>query len=172
FHQPAERAFNNPSMRQDHKALNIVRALDDLQDPSGKGGHPRHQLAGVAAIRPDQAQPRRDPAELLEDPLGAVPVLDPGAMDHDRQDQAQRIHREVTLAPFDFLAVVVAVGPPFCGVFTDWLSMIAADGVGWRPSFWRTFPRKASWTASITPASRHRQKCSQTSAWGGKSWGR
>ena len=51
-------------------------------------------------------------------------------MDDDNQEQTQCIHCDVTLAPLDEFAGVEAVVPPFCGVFTDWLSMIAAEGVG------------------------------------------
>jgi hypothetical protein len=162
--QPAERTFNNPTMRQDYKPLNIVRPFEDLQHPAGESGAPRHQLPGIAAVRPDQPQARKRPAQLLQHQLGTVPVLDPGAVDDHRQDHSQRVYHDVALAPFDILAFVVAVDPPFWGVFTDWLSMIAADGVGSRPSCSRTFTRKASCTASITPASRQRRKWSQTSA--------
>jgi len=106
-----------------------------------------------------------------------VVVLDAGAMHHHGQDQAQGVHGDVTLAALDLLALdvlalVIAVGPPFCGVLTDWLptgyrlatdwlSMIAAEGVGSRPSWTRTFWRRASWTRSIRPPSRQRWKWSQ-----------
>jgi len=60
---------------------------------------------------------------------------------NDNQEQTQRVHREVTLASLDPLtgivpAVLLVLGedPPFCAVFTVWLSMIAAEGVGSRPS--------------------------------------
>ena len=100
-------------------------------------------------------------------------------MHHHGQDQAQGVHGDVTLAALDLLAgivdllaLVIAVGPPFCGVLTDWLptgyrlatdwlSMIAAEGVGSRPSWTRTFWRRASWTRSIRPPSRQRWKWSQ-----------
>jgi hypothetical protein len=172
FRQPAKRTLNDPAMRQQDKALSVVRAFDDLQDPSSEGGDPRHQLAGVVAVGPDQPQPGKSAPQLLKHPLGAVAVLDPRTMDHHDEDQPERIHREMTLAAFDLLAGVVAVRPPFWGVFTVWLSMIAAEGVGSRPSCWRTWVRRASCTASRTPPSRHLRKCSHTSPWGGKSCGR
>src|SRR5579875_3968438 len=98
-------------------------------------------------------------------------------MNDHRQQQTEGVYGEVALASLDVLARdvlagVKAVGPPFCGVFTDWLSRIAAEGVGSRPSLTRTCSRRASWTLSIKPPSRQRRKWSHTSAWGGKSWGR
>src|SRR5947209_1404574 len=170
--QPAEGAFNDPTMRLHHESLGIVRTLDDLQNPASKGGHPGDELPCVSAVGPDEPQPRERTPQFREHPFGAVSVLDPSTVDHYRQDQPERIDDQVALAPFNVLAFVVAVGPPFCAVFTDWLSRIAADGVGSRPACSRTRTRKASCTTSTTPAPRHRQKCSQTSAWGGKSCGK
>jgi hypothetical protein len=131
-------------VRQEHEPLRLVGSLDDLQDPAGKRPHPLDQLARVTAIGPDAFQPGTDAAQLLEDPLGPVAILKTGAMHHDGPDQAERVDDEVALAPFDLLAGVVAVGPPFCAVFTDWLSMIAAEGVAFRPAWRRTLPRRAA----------------------------
>ena len=55
-------------------------------------------------------------------------------MNHDCQQHSQRVYGDVALAALDVLAGIIAVGPPFCGVFTDWLSMIAAEGVGFLPA--------------------------------------
>jgi hypothetical protein len=38
---------------------------------------------------------------------------------------------------------------------TDWLSMIAALGVGSRPAVARASDRSASWTCSQVPSARH-----------------
>ena len=63
-------------------------------------------------------------------------------MDHHGQPQPHGIHYEVALATLDFLAGVIASGPPFSVVFTVWLSIMAALGVGWRPSAARTTGRR------------------------------
>ena len=141
--QPAEGTLNNPAMRLNHESLSVVRTLDDLQNPAGKGGHPRDELPRVSAVGPDEPQPWERTPQFLQHPFRAVSVLDPSTVNHHRQDQSERIDDQVALAPFDVLAFVVAVGPPFCGVFTDWLSRIAADGVGSRPAAWRTRTRRA-----------------------------
>ena len=60
---------------------------------------------------------------------------------------------------------------PFSVVFTDWLSMIAALGVGLLPSDWRTLGRSASWTSSQVPSSVHLRKYLYTVCQGGRSCG-
>jgi hypothetical protein len=110
--------------------------------------------------------------ELRQHQLGPVAILNAGTMDHHDQQQAQRVDDDMALAALDLLAGIVAVGPPFCGVRSDWLSRIAADGVGSRPACTRTCTRRASCTTVIVPASRQRAKWSQTSSQGGRSCGR
>jgi len=145
LHQPSERALQHPPTRKDDKAFDIVRALDDLQHPACRqGGDPGDQLPRIAAVRPEKAQPRELAQQARQDQFGAVAILDTGAMNHDCQQQAQSIYRDVALAAFDFLARVVAVVPPFCGVLTDCESMMAALGVASRPARLRTFSRNAS----------------------------
>ena len=57
-------------------------------------------------------------------------------MHHHSQQQAQRIDHDMVLAARHFLARIIAPRPPFSVVLTDWLSMIAALGVGatWIPA--------------------------------------
>ena len=66
----------------------------------------------------------------------------------------------MTLAPSNLLACIVLVGivapgPPFSVVFTDWLSMIAALGAASCPSASRTLGRSAASTLSQVPSLRH-----------------
>ena len=79
-------------------------------------------------------------------------------MDECMQDQPIRIDKQVALAALDLFAPIVAASPPFCVVFTDWLSMIAALGVGWLPSFTRTAWRKAVCIRLQVPSLRHLRK--------------
>jgi hypothetical protein len=86
-------------------------------------------------------------------------------MYYDRKDHSQRIHHYMPLdfgelsraATADFLArIVSAADPLFSVVFTDWLSMIAAEGVGSFPTETRTCSRSVSWTFGQVPSRRNR----------------
>ena len=75
--EPGEGAFDHPAARQHDKALHIVAPLDDLH------GQPWHLCQGginlpciVAAIGPDQFEPREAPADFGENQRGSVAVLD------------------------------------------------------------------------------------------------
>ncbi len=59
-------------------------------------------------------------------------------MDHDRQQVALCVGGDVPLAALDPLARIVAALPPFCTVFTLWLSIRATVGSGSRPALIRT----------------------------------
>lgn len=142
--EPGEGSFDNPALGQDHEAGHIVAAFDDLQDPVAQLPRPLDQLSGVAAVGPDQLEPRELADQFDQHEFGPVAVLDVGRMYHHGQDQAQGVYDDVPLASLDLLAGVVASRPPFSTVFTDWLSMIAAEGLGFRPSWTRTFRRRAS----------------------------
>jgi len=65
-------------------------------------------------------------------------------MDHDREQKPRSIDYDVPLSAVDLLARVVSAEPPFSVVFTDWLSTMAALGVGSRPSRTRVCSRSLS----------------------------
>ena len=142
--QPREGAFHNPTFRQDHKAGDIIVTLDNLQRPSTHPSGPVDQLTGIAAVGPDQLQPGRMADEFGQHQLGSVAVLNIGGMDHHRQHQSQRINYQMAFSALYLLAGVISARPPFSTVLTDWLSMIAAEGVGLRPSWRRTCRRRTS----------------------------
>jgi hypothetical protein len=70
--------------------------------------------------------------------------LDVGGVDNDAEHETEGVDDQVTLASTDFLARIVTTDAPLEVIFTDWLSMIAAEGIRSRPSAWRTSPR--SWS--------------------------
>lgn len=142
--EPREGSFDNPSLGHDYKPRHVVAAPDDLQDPAAQLSRPLDQLARIAAVGPDQLQPAEAPLEQGQHQLGPVAVLDVGRMHHHGKHQTQRVYDDMTLAAVDLLAGVVSTRPPFSTVFTDWLSMIAAEGLGFRPSWTRTCRRRAS----------------------------
>lgn len=142
--EPSKGSLHDPTLRQDLEAGHVVAAFDDLQDPVTHFLGPFDQFPGVSPIGPDQLQPGELPDQFRQHQLGPVAVLDIGGMHDNGQKQAQGVYDDVPLAPFDLLAGVVAARPPFSTVFTDWLSMIAAEGLAFRPSWRRTFRRRAS----------------------------
>jgi len=143
--EPREGSFHDPSLGQDDESRHVVAALDDLQGPPPESPRPVDQLARLPAVGPDQLQPGESALEQgRQHQLGPVAVLDVGRMHHHGQHHPQRVYDDMTLAAIDLLARVVSPRPPFSTVFTDWLSMMAAEGVGFRPSWMRTFWRRAS----------------------------
>jgi hypothetical protein len=79
-------------------------------------------------------------------------------MYHDCEQQPHGVNYDVALASFNQLPRIEPTGPPFSVVFTDWLSMMAALGVGSRPASIRVRSRSASWMRSSVPFLLHRLK--------------
>ena len=127
------------------------------------GRHRRHPPKPTGAGEPVQ--------QLGQDQLGYISILDTGGVNHYGQKQARGVHYDVALASRHPFARVIASGPPFSVVFTDWLSMMAALGVASRPSLSRTTGRSASSTRSQVPSPRHFRKYHQIVPQGGRSWG-
>jgi hypothetical protein len=93
---------------------------------------------------------------LAQQRLGALPFPQVRCRDKHSQNQALGVYHEVALTAFDLYVAVVTEGiltglPPFSVVFTDWLAIMAAEGVGSRASDLRTWSRKASWIWTSSP---------------------
>ena len=139
---PGEGPFDDPSPGQDDEAMQIG-SLDDLQFPgTGAGDGCRHLRPLIAAVGEDALDEREltaGPAQQLD---RAVAILHVGGMNHDVQEQAERVDEDVPLAARDLLARVIALRidrrPPFCAALALWLSITAADGLASRPSASRT----------------------------------
>jgi hypothetical protein len=112
----------------------------------------------VGAIHPDELEPWEAALEGDEQEFAALLVLNIGFMHQHVHQQAVGIDQDVPLAPFHFFAAVVAAPPPFWLVFTDWLSIIAALGVGLRPCFRRVCSRNVVWRRSQVPSLRQVRK--------------
>ena len=132
--QPAEGAFHHPTPGQYLESMLLPGPAHQLQIPATRFLGPLHQLAAVGPVGPNYLQPGILPQQTLQHQLGAVPVLYVGRMHRHCQQQPQGIDHYVALAPLHLLARIVTPWPPFSAVFTDWLSMIAALGLAWRPS--------------------------------------
>ena len=156
--QPSQRPLHHPSPRQHLKVMAVLGTLHDLHHPAGPGHDPINQLPGVAPVSPDQLQAGESSGQLVDDQFRPVPVLDIGRMHHYSQQHSHGVYHDVPLSYGDLLIGVIAVRPPFFVVFTLWLSMIAALGVGFLPSASRTMGRSVSWTRSQVPSLVHWRK--------------
>jgi hypothetical protein len=154
--EPGEGELNHPAARQDDGAFHVVAALDDLHAQQWHLCHRSINLLGVvAAIGPDQFEPRETVADLIEDQAGPVAVLDCGGVDNDPHRQPFAVDPGVDLAALHLLAGVVTrlvVGTaPFSADFTDWLSRTAAGGLASRPIRSRNAICSSAQIASQTP---------------------
>ena len=150
--QPRQCSLNHPPAWQHLKLMAGPGTLDDLQDPARHGHHPVHQLAAVASVSPDESQAWGSSYQFIDDQPRPISVLDIGRMHHHRQQQAHGIYDDVSLSTVDLFTSIIATRPPFSVVFTLWLSMIAALGVGFLPSASRTQGRSVSLTRSHVPS--------------------
>ena len=140
---PGEGAFDDPTFWEDNEAM-WLGALDDLELPGpglrDVGGQGGAAVVGVAEDALDAWEAASGAA--IEDQPGAVAILHVGRMDHDIQEEAERVDEDVPLAALDLLARVIARrierGPPFCAPLALWASMIAAVGLPARPACSRT----------------------------------
>ncbi len=131
--KPGKRSLNNPSLWENDKIVRL-RAFDDFDDSAVPADRPIDKLPGITAIGPDDFETSPSRTELPDQQLAAVTVLDVGRVNDQREDQAERVNDDMTLAPLGFLARIVPSVAPFSAVLTDWLSMMPALGVGMRPS--------------------------------------
>jgi hypothetical protein len=103
--EPEERALDHPATRQHDDAVHIVRPFDDLHAQDRHFGHSGLDLPGVVtAIGPDQFEPGKAPAYLVEDQPGTVAVLDRGGVDDDPHRQSLGVDQGVDLAALHLLA--------------------------------------------------------------------
>jgi hypothetical protein len=145
--QPPEGAFDDPTPREQLESFDVVGPFHDLHAQtacSAEIRHPVKQGTRVAAVGPDESKAHERVSEDRKHELGSVAILDVGSVHNDAEDEAEGVDDQVTLASTDFFAGIVTAATPFEVVFTDWLSMIAAEGIRSRPSVCRTSPR--SWS--------------------------
>ena len=169
--QPRQCSLNHPPAWQHLKLMAGPGTLDDLQDPARHGHHPVHQLTAVASVSPDESQAWESSYQFIDDQPRPISVLDIGRMHHHRQQQAHGIYDDVSLSTVDLLTSIIATRPPFSVVFTLWLSMIAALGVGFLPSASRTQGRSVSLTRSHVPSMVQLRKYLYRVCQGGRSCG-
>lgn len=169
--QPRQRSFNDPASWQYLELVGVSWTLDYLHNPARQRLNPVNQLSRVASVRPDQLEAGETPYQFVDNKLSPIPVLDISRVGHDGQEQTHGVYHDVPLASRHLLASVITARPPFSVVFTDWLSIMAALGVGSLPSACRTMGRRVSWIRSHVPSLLHLRKYLYTLPQGGRSWG-
>ena len=169
--QPRHRSFYYPSFGQHFELMTSSRTFDDFQQPAGMGLDPVNQLPSVSRVGPDQLEPRGSPDQPVQDQFGSMPILDIGGLDYDSQQHSHGVYDDMPFASHHLLARIIAARPPFPVVFTDWMSMMAALGVGCLPSACRTLGRSISGTRSQVPSCLHFRKYHHTVPQGGRSCG-
>ena len=115
---PCQRAFDDPALGQDDEFVQFV-ALDDLEHPTpGFGSRSRGAWSLIAGIGEDALDEGKEAAGAsIEYQPRPVAVLNIGGMDDDVQQEAERIDKDMALAPGDLLARIkplrVKRGAPF-----------------------------------------------------------
>jgi hypothetical protein len=140
--QPGESALNNPPPGQNDEARLVSRSLDNL-NINAMLRCSFHKLTTIGDISPDLLEARIVLGQHINQPSGHCAILIVGFGDKGLEHQTLGIDEQVALAPFDMFTAIVAPTAPFSVVLTDWLSMIAALGVGSRSSSWRKVSRSA-----------------------------
>src|SRR5215217_3528017 len=161
--QPAERAFDNPALREHHKALCGIRALHDLEPGPRRSTHrPGRLPALVGPVRNHPLQKRKEPPHRLQNIQAALTILHIGGQNGAAEHQAERVHDGVALAPFDLLGRIIAHrinrAPPLSAPFTLWLSTMAVVGLASLPARSRACSYRAWWSRPSVPSHCQRTK--------------
>ena len=132
--KPTERPLRHPAAREEDEALGPGGAPDhDQGQPEQEAGEPGREPV-VSAICEHDLEPRVEPLQPAQQVTGTIGVLNVGGMDNDAEQQAGGVDRDMPLAALDLLRRIPAARPPFSVVFTLWVSITAALGLGSRPS--------------------------------------
>src|SRR5215210_8490612 len=92
--QPAERAFDNPTLLEHHKALCGIGALHDLKPGPSRSTHrPGRLPALVSAICDHPLQKWKEPPHLLQDIQAAVAILHIGGQNGAAEHQDRKSTR-------------------------------------------------------------------------------
>jgi len=119
-------------------------ALDDFNDPTARA---RRSQCGarplITGIGKDAHNEGPHGTRLFIEHEGyAIAILNVGGMNRNAQQEAERVDKDMPLAPGDFLPRIIALrvkrSPPFGAPLALWLSMMAAVGLACRPSCSRT----------------------------------
>jgi hypothetical protein len=173
--QPGKGTLHNPALWLDNEPFDVRVTSDYVQHPQVRLVQPLCSQTSISLVSPHDHQAGQEHLRPLQQPSASISILNTSRMHEHHQQQPHSVYQDVALTPFDVLTGIVSdrtlyfVAPPFSAVFTDWLSMTAAEGSGSRHSSTRTLRRSASFMRSNTPASRHSAKYPYTVSQGGRS---
>ena len=85
------------------------RALDHLYAPLEMVLDPGEKWASVALIRPQMREARKSLALLGQHQSGAFTISHIGFVNHDLEDQPERIHKQMSFPSIYFFASIIAM---------------------------------------------------------------
>ena len=140
---PGVRPFHHPAFLDRRESTSALRTFLHLDPPLGTMLVPPSLQAVVVVlvVTENHFQPGEIlGCDLAQDLGRRSTIVRSGRCDQYRYEQAEGIDQQMSLAALDFLASVVTPLLPAhpSVVFTDWLSMHIALGVGSRSSWIRT----------------------------------
>ena len=140
-------------MRDYLKTRHIRQAGGDLYvKTSGLGLF--NERPRIGAISPQLFEPGETCPQFGQQPTTDSAIVVVGFADKGFEHQPFGVYDHMALAPFDFLAAIVASYAPFSVVLTDWLSILPALGVLSRPSCRRSCSRSAAFIRAHVPSLR------------------
>src|SRR3954469_19085828 len=96
--------FNNPPLRERHKAVSVA-AAHDLERPCASPSHGGFHLPALVACIPDDALDKGEtPPGLPQQGFCSIAILHAGGVNGDRQEQPNCVGQDVALAAGDLLA--------------------------------------------------------------------
>ena len=130
--EPAEGALDNPALFDELKAFGIVAAADDCEVEFAEGTQtfdPCDQSTCIASVGPDDLQPAEEQVEARQEHHGTIAILNIGRRDPHSEDHAEGVHEQVSLAPADLLARIVA--DRFATLLGAFDALAVEDGGRW-----------------------------------------
>lgn len=155
--QPTECSLNDPPPGPDDDSGAGDAADDDQRQAEHEAGDQDRETV-VDTVGEDRFEPAGQPLDPTQQGPCAVSVLDVGGVDEDTEQEAGAVDRAVAFAPPQLCGRVVTPRPPFSGVLTLWVSMMAAVGLASRPSCSRHRTTRWGRRVSHTPAARKARK--------------
>ena len=129
--RPSHAKMRDPASGEDFEAFCVIGTLDDLKRPLSNPVECAPQFRpGIGTIGEQMAQPGTGVAYGFQH--RPIAVLNIGCMDDQPEEHTGGIGNNMAFAALDLLPGVIAANPPV--VFTVWLSITPAVGLGARPS--------------------------------------
>ena len=120
FHNLWRAVCNDPTARQDFKALRGARSPDDFDCPFSHAFERAPQvITGATIIGKDMGKPGKALANGRHDINGPVTVLNVGGMGKEADQETAGIGQNVTLAVLDLISRVIVRTPPLSVALMD-----------------------------------------------------